>query len=253
MGVLFCSKSHECQQASHRNIWWVPQSWALRLMPKPVSKSSFYLERGGWRIKYHHFIPDLVLAACMHNDSSAVRVGNETAVVVESYAKHDSLAYRADWRRGERVDDQRVSSLLLAHFVTGFFCDYFSPLYGSHLCPKATELTNLPFVAISNPFVSFQHCLPKLSLYPSLSNLPTKTKFRRSLETYIRNLRTIFYSSFYINIDITYSKNLRRIFIAHLNITIITFSEMKWRSSFEESHGRRYWNRLSILSFDRRG
>lgn len=90
--------------------------WDLRLTSKPVSKSSLCLGGGVWRIKYHPLLPDLVLAACMHNGFSVVSVGDETAVVVESYAKHDSLAYGADWQRGECVEDRRDSLVATCSF-----------------------------------------------------------------------------------------------------------------------------------------
>ncbi|ONK66230.1 uncharacterized protein A4U43_C06F5570 [Asparagus officinalis] len=77
--------------------------WDLRSMSKPVSKYSLCLGGGVWRLKNHPSIEGLVLAACMHNGFAIVRVGDESADIMESYTKHESLAYGADWQRTECV------------------------------------------------------------------------------------------------------------------------------------------------------
>jgi len=87
--------------------------WDIRSTLKPVSKYSISLGRGVWRIKPHPSIPGLVLAACMHNGFD-VQVGDEIAIVAESYAKHKSLAYGAVWQRGERVEDKTRWESLVA-------------------------------------------------------------------------------------------------------------------------------------------
>lgn len=73
-----------------------------------LSKHSICLGGGVWRIKYHPYISDLVLAACMHNGFVVVKVGDDDTVVVESYMEHESLAYGADWQR----DKERKRSLV---------------------------------------------------------------------------------------------------------------------------------------------
>ena len=88
--------------------------WDLRSTLKPVSKYSISLGGGVWRIKPHPSMPGLVLAACMHNGFAVVQVGDETAVVAESYVKHESLAYGADWQRGECVEDKTRRESLVA-------------------------------------------------------------------------------------------------------------------------------------------
>lgn len=90
--------------------------WDLRSTSKPVSKTSLRLGGGVWRIKHHPFIPGIILAACMHNGFSVVRVGDETAAVVESYAKHESLAYGADWQKAERMEGKRDSLVATCSF-----------------------------------------------------------------------------------------------------------------------------------------
>jgi len=87
--------------------------WDIRSTLKPVSKYYISLGRGVWRIKPHPSIPGLVLAACMHNGFD-VQVGDEIAIVAESYAKHKSLAYGAVWQRGERVEDKTRWESLVA-------------------------------------------------------------------------------------------------------------------------------------------
>ncbi|KAL2935957.1 Diphthine methyltransferase-like protein [Bienertia sinuspersici] len=78
--------------------------WDVRSISKPVNEASISLGGGVWRIKYHPFVKDLVLAACMHNGFSIVKINNEILEVIETYNKHDSLAYGADWQRS--VPDQ---------------------------------------------------------------------------------------------------------------------------------------------------
>ncbi|KAL0368093.1 UNVERIFIED_CONTAM: hypothetical protein Scaly_1028200 [Sesamum calycinum] len=54
-----------------------------------------------WRIKHHPSTPGLVLTACMHNGFAIVKFDGNQVQVVEQYNKHDSLAYGADWQRGD--------------------------------------------------------------------------------------------------------------------------------------------------------
>lgn len=51
-----------------------------------------------WRLKWHG---ELVLAACMHRGFVIVKIDGEEVEVVEEYVQHESLAYGADWYRGE--------------------------------------------------------------------------------------------------------------------------------------------------------
>lgn len=74
--------------------------WDVRSMTKPLSKSSICLGGGVWRIKYHPSIPNLILAACMHNGFAVVSVEEDNVMLMENYGKHNSLAYGADWQRG---------------------------------------------------------------------------------------------------------------------------------------------------------
>lgn len=87
--------------------------WDVRSISKPVNETSVCLGGGVWRIKHHPFIPGLVLAACMHNGFAVVKVGGEKAEVLETYAKHGSLAYGADWQRGRSsLEGKRKNSLV---------------------------------------------------------------------------------------------------------------------------------------------
>ncbi|KAJ0106160.1 hypothetical protein Patl1_18065 [Pistacia atlantica] len=75
--------------------------WDVRSISKPVNETSVCLRGGVWRIKHHPFVPGVVLTACMHNGFAVVDVKGEKAEVIETYTKHDSLAYGADWHRGD--------------------------------------------------------------------------------------------------------------------------------------------------------
>lgn len=74
--------------------------WDIRSISKPVNEKSLCLGGGVWRIKYHPYLSNLVLAACMHNGFAVVRIEEMDAIILETYSKHESLAYGADWQRG---------------------------------------------------------------------------------------------------------------------------------------------------------
>jgi diphthine methyl ester acylhydrolase len=86
--------------------------WDMRLMEKPVNKTSINLGGGVWRMKYHPSIADVVLAACMHNGFSIVKVGAGDPMVMETYGKHESLAYGADWQIREERDQNGNPSVV---------------------------------------------------------------------------------------------------------------------------------------------
>ncbi|KAG8367632.1 hypothetical protein BUALT_Bualt16G0092400 [Buddleja alternifolia] len=75
--------------------------WDVRSTSKPVNEVSICLGGGVWRVKHHPFVSGLVLTACMHNGFAIVKFGGDEAQVVETYEKHGSLAYGADWQRGD--------------------------------------------------------------------------------------------------------------------------------------------------------
>ncbi|XP_047327877.1 diphthine methyltransferase homolog [Impatiens glandulifera] len=81
--------------------------WDVRSISKPVNETSVCLGGGVWRLKHNPLEPSYVLAACMHNGFGLVRIdnGGEKIDVVETYGKHESLAYGADWQRGELIVD----------------------------------------------------------------------------------------------------------------------------------------------------
>ncbi|XP_076960529.1 uncharacterized protein LOC143636938 [Bidens hawaiensis] len=74
--------------------------WDVRSISRPVNETSVNLGGGVWRIKNHDVVPGLILAACMHNGFAIVKVNGSEVKVVETYNKHESLAYGADWYRG---------------------------------------------------------------------------------------------------------------------------------------------------------
>ncbi|KAK4278284.1 hypothetical protein QN277_016149 [Acacia crassicarpa] len=100
MGVCCIAKSphdpHSLLTGSYDEYLRV---WDLRSISKPINETSVCLGGGVWRVKHHPFIPDLVLAACMHNGFAITSVKGGEAQVLETYKKHDSLAYGADWQR----------------------------------------------------------------------------------------------------------------------------------------------------------
>lgn len=102
MGVCCISKSH-----SDANIVLTGsydeylRVWDVRSISKPVHESSIQLGGGVWRIKHHPSIPGLVLTACMHNGFAVVKYNKGEVELIETYGKHGSLAYGADWQRQE--------------------------------------------------------------------------------------------------------------------------------------------------------
>ncbi|XP_022135560.1 diphthine methyltransferase [Momordica charantia] len=81
--------------------------WDMRSISKPMNETSICLGGGVWKIKPHPSVFDVVLAACMHNGFAIVRVKDDDAEVVETYGKHGSLAYGADWKRGDSSQEDK--------------------------------------------------------------------------------------------------------------------------------------------------
>ncbi|KAL5544171.1 hypothetical protein UlMin_007955 [Ulmus minor] len=88
--------------------------WDVRSVSKPVTETSICLGGGVWKIKHHPCVPGLVLAACMHNGFAIIKIKGHEAEIVETYSKHESLAYGADWHKGEPVFDGKKRSSLVA-------------------------------------------------------------------------------------------------------------------------------------------
>ncbi|KAL6177480.1 hypothetical protein ACLB2K_049006 [Fragaria x ananassa] len=88
--------------------------WDVRSISKPVNEMSTCLGGGVWRIKYHPFVSSLVLAACMHNGFSIVNINGGKTEVIETYSKHESLAYGADWHRGVSFHEGKGNATLVA-------------------------------------------------------------------------------------------------------------------------------------------
>ncbi|XP_015581537.1 diphthine methyltransferase homolog isoform X2 [Ricinus communis] len=88
--------------------------WDVRSMSKPVNETSVHLGGGVWRLKFHPYVPGLVLAACMHNGFAIVKIKEEKGEVIETYSKHGSLAYGADWQRKEFSQEDKQKSTLVA-------------------------------------------------------------------------------------------------------------------------------------------
>ncbi|CAM6080043.1 unnamed protein product, partial [Sphagnum tenellum] len=75
--------------------------WDKRMMQSPVMRFELGLGGGVWRLKWHPFDEGLILAACMHNGFAVIRADGHDMQVIESYNRHASLAYGADWYKGQ--------------------------------------------------------------------------------------------------------------------------------------------------------
>ncbi|KAK4748113.1 hypothetical protein SAY87_014699 [Trapa incisa] len=87
--------------------------WDVRSISKPVNEASLGLGGGVWRIKNHPSVPGVVLTACMHNGFAILKAkeGGEIEVM-QTYKKHESLAYGADWQRGEIGEGGRKKNVI---------------------------------------------------------------------------------------------------------------------------------------------
>ncbi|CAN6713842.1 unnamed protein product [Malus baccata var. baccata] len=88
--------------------------WDVRSISTPVNETSVCLGGGVWRIKFHPFVAGLVLTACMHNGFSIVKINEDKTEVIETYSKHESLAYGADWHRDKSFHEGKRNSTLVA-------------------------------------------------------------------------------------------------------------------------------------------
>ncbi|KAK3414522.1 hypothetical protein EUGRSUZ_H00383 [Eucalyptus grandis] len=86
--------------------------WDIRSISKPVNQSSICLGGGVWRIKQHPHVPGVVLAACMHNGFAIIDLRGEEIKIVETYSRHSSLAYGADWQKGGSKEGKRENMVI---------------------------------------------------------------------------------------------------------------------------------------------
>ncbi|RXH96206.1 hypothetical protein DVH24_008710 [Malus domestica] len=63
---------------------------------------------------FHPFVAGLVLTACMHNGFSIVYINEDKTEVIETYSKHESLAFGADWHRDKSFHEGKRNSTLVA-------------------------------------------------------------------------------------------------------------------------------------------
>ncbi|KAK8969633.1 WD-40 repeat-containing protein MSI5 [Platanthera guangdongensis] len=88
--------------------------WDARSVSRPVVQSSACLGGGVWRLKNHPWIPGLVLAACMHGGFAILKIDGDKIDILETYTKHESLAYGADWQKADGCMEQGSGSSVVA-------------------------------------------------------------------------------------------------------------------------------------------
>ncbi|KAL3724384.1 hypothetical protein ACJRO7_029541 [Eucalyptus globulus] len=86
--------------------------WDIRSISKPVNQSSICFGGGVWRIKQHPHVPSVVLAACMHDGFALVDLRGEAIKIAETYNRHSSLAYGADWQKGTSKERKRENMVI---------------------------------------------------------------------------------------------------------------------------------------------
>lgn len=88
--------------------------WDMRMIHRPLTRVGLGLGGGVWRLRWHPLDKGLVLAACMHNGFSILRVDGDVVEVAEEYKAHESLAYGADWFQGKwgRAESNTLDSIL---------------------------------------------------------------------------------------------------------------------------------------------
>lgn len=80
--------------------------WDMRMMQKALLKGHANMGGGVWKVKCHPKVDNLLLTACMHNGFSivAMKEAGTRLEILQDYKEHSSLAYGADWFKGQ-VDD----------------------------------------------------------------------------------------------------------------------------------------------------
>ncbi|KAL4584922.1 hypothetical protein LXL04_009533 [Taraxacum kok-saghyz] len=113
MGVCCIAKSPHCPYTLYTGSYDEKlRVWDVRSISRPVNEVN--LGGGVWRIKNHSVVHGLILAACMHNGFAIVKVNGDEVKVVETYNKHESLAYGADWCRGSVCEEGEKGKTVIA-------------------------------------------------------------------------------------------------------------------------------------------
>lgn len=98
--TLHAASQRGCRTAAR--VCTQARLWDVRLPSRPLVLAELGAGGGVWRLKWHPWQPQLLLAACMHG-GCAVLAADEAAGGLQEvlrYAGHGSLAYGADWWRG---------------------------------------------------------------------------------------------------------------------------------------------------------
>ncbi|CAG9786376.1 unnamed protein product [Diatraea saccharalis] len=69
--------------------------WDARSLKSCITETD--LGGGVWRLKWHPYHPDTVLAACMYGGFRILRVNPQQIDIISEYLEHESIAYGADW------------------------------------------------------------------------------------------------------------------------------------------------------------
>ncbi|XP_028174453.1 diphthine methyltransferase [Ostrinia furnacalis] len=70
--------------------------WDTRALKRSVTEK--HVGGGIWRLKWHPYRPDTILAACMYGGFRTLQVIDEVSLSIAcEYKEHESIAYGADW------------------------------------------------------------------------------------------------------------------------------------------------------------
>lgn len=69
--------------------------WDSRHLKRCITETD--VNGGVWRLKWHPYNKNVVLAACMYGGFRILRVEDKVEVISE-YLEHESIAYGADWK-----------------------------------------------------------------------------------------------------------------------------------------------------------
>lgn len=85
-------------------------------MKRPIS--DYNVGGGVWRLKWHPTRKNYILAACMHNGFHVIKVEEDmTMKTINSFMKHESLAYGVDWNYSDQRNSLIASCSFYDHII----------------------------------------------------------------------------------------------------------------------------------------